>query len=380
MPSPERRPRSRPPGGNLDLVRVVTLDLLGEQLAKNIEEHGFRVAFDDVPRPRFLLVSADAPDVARLIERVELDPGDIVIDVSNSWFRDSAARGSRLRERGVAYLDAGLAAGEGGVRRAPSFTVGGSSEAYATVLPLLDAISRGAVMYTGPEGSGHFVKAAHNGIEYATMQLIAEAYDVLRLSGVGDIAAIFERWNGTLDSYLLALTVRVLRSGRDLVPAPLAANTGALSVKAALELAVAVPAIAAAVDARFLSRAERGTAVAKLSGVEENDVREALHSALVCACSQGFSLVAAGVTVDAVEVARVWRRHSIIASSVIDAPPSLSGIRDLDALRRVVIAAQKSGLALPAMSASLVWYDALRAAPGREGLIAAQRDAFRAVS
>src|SRR5262245_33576154 len=224
------------------------------------------------PRKLMMMVKAGKPVDAVIEELVPyLDPGDVLIDGGNSWFEDTRRRERALAERGILFIGTGISGGEEGALNGPSIMPGGSREAYALVEPIFKAIAaryegEPCVTYVGPDGAGHYVKTVHNGIEYADMQLIAEAYDLLHTGlGMGDteLADVFERWNqGDLDSFLIETTAKVLRhpdpaTGRPLVEVILdeaeQKGTGRWTSQHALELGVPVTTITEAVFARVLS-------------------------------------------------------------------------------------------------------------------------------
>lgn len=381
-------------------------------------------------RPRRILLMVPAGSaVDEMIRSVAplLQPGDVVADGGNSHYADTRRRAAELAARGLEFLGLGVSGGEEGARRGPSLMAGGSAAAFALLRPLLEAIAArselgACVAHLGPDGAGHFVKMAHNGIEYAELQFLAEACDLLR-RGLGlsaaDAAAAFEDWNrGELESFLLELAARVLRvrdaeTGQPLVDVILdqaeQKGTGRWAVQAALELGVPVPSIAAAVDARVLSsrREERARAAALLAGpsppaVERprlDQLAEALLCARICAFAHGMDLIAAasrtyGWNVDRSEVARVWTAGCILRSRLLG-PIRAAFLRDpqlpsllLDptlgpraaaaaaGLRAVVRSAAALGLPAAALASALSYLDTVRAARLPLNLTAAQRDAF----
>ncbi|ATB35842.1 phosphogluconate dehydrogenase (NADP(+)-dependent, decarboxylating) [Cystobacter fuscus] len=283
---------------------VVGMGVMGQSLALNVADRGFRVAVWDIEPKRFedlrhkgappslqghaaledfvgalerprrilMMVTAGAP-VDSVMERLAplLAPGDIVLDGGNSWFQDTRRREAAWKQKGLHFLGVGVSGGEEGARHGPSLMPGGPAEAYALVRPVLEAIAARSeegvcVTHVGPDGAGHFVKMVHNGIEYADMQLLAETYDLLR-RGLGmsadALAGLFEQWNqGIAESFLLETTIRVLRkkdaeTGKPLVEQVLdkagQKGTGKWTVQVALDLGVSVPSIAGALDARNLS-------------------------------------------------------------------------------------------------------------------------------
>src|SRR5690554_2010159 len=271
------------------------------------------------PRTAIIMVKAGVPTDAVLDYLVEVfEPGDIIVDGGNAYFPDTIRREKAVRETGINFVGAGISGGEEGALLGPSIMPGGSDESWVTLGPILKSIAAVAegepcVTHIGHDGAGHFVKMVHNGIEYADMQLIAEAYDLIR-RGTGktpaQIADIFAEWNrGELESYLIEITAEVLRhtdadTGEPLVDVILdqagAKGTGAWTVQSALDLGVPVSGIAEAVFARSLSSrpAQRAAAAgANLPGPEEDieiedafveDVRQALYASKIIAYSQGF--------------------------------------------------------------------------------------------
>ncbi len=439
---------------------VIGLGVMGENLALNLMDHGERVAVwnletewtdrfvaahPDVvgthalaelvkalPRPRrmLMMIKAGAPVDATMEKLAPLcEPGDIVIDGGNSWFKDTQRREAAWRPRGLHFVGMGVSGGAEGARRGPSLMPGGSKEAWQALAPTLEAIAahskHGAcVAYVGPDGAGHFVKMVHNGIEYADMQLIAEAYDVLRRAfgyDAGRIAEIFAGWNrGALDSFLLELSSKLLRvrdekTGRPLVDVVLDVagqkGTGKWSAQVALDLGVPIPTINAAIDARLLStlKAER-VAASKLfpsptAPPPDAQLLEAmpraLYAAKLCSYAQGMALIAAGSrewkwNVDLEEMARIWTGGCIIRARLLEDVMRAFGRRGdlpnllvdeevrravLDgqaALRALVGAAQAAGVSVPALATTLAYYDAYRSAELPANLIQAQRDAFGA--
>jgi 6-phosphogluconate dehydrogenase len=298
---------------------VAGMGVMGQSLALNVADKGFRTAvwdrhperFDELrqkgapahlkgygaledfvaalerPRRILLMVTAGAA-VDSMLERLTplLEPGDVVMDAGNSWFPDTRRREEQMRAKGLHFLGVGVSGGEEGARRGPSIMPGGPPEAYALVRPVLEAIAARSeagmcVTHVGPDGAGHFVKMVHNGIEYADMQLLAETYDLLR-HGLGlsadALADLFAKWNeGIAESFLLETTLQVLRkkdpeTGKPLVDMVLdkagQKGTGKWTVQVALDLGVPVPSIAASLDARNLSsmKDERVAASRKLAG------------------------------------------------------------------------------------------------------------------
>ena len=386
------------------------------------------------PRTAIIMVQAGAATDAVIDALVEVfEPGDIIVDGGNAFFPDTIRRERAVRETGINFVGAGISGGEEGALLGPSIMPGGSDEAWTTLGPILTSIAAVAdgepcVAHIGHDGAGHFVKMVHNGIEYADMQLIAEAYDLIR-RGTGkspaEIADVFAEWNrGELESYLIEITAEVLRqmdadTGRPLVDVILdqagAKGTGAWTVQTALSLGVPVSGIAEATFARSLSsHPEQRAAAAQLPGPDEafapddeaafiEDVRQALYASKIVAYSQGFDEIRAGAAeydwrIDLGAVSRIWRAGCIIRAQFLgriaeayaeqpELPLLMSAPYFAEALsrgqaawRRVVIAATAAGIPAPAFSSSLAYYDGLRAERLPAALIQGQRDFFGAHS
>ncbi|WP_159805538.1 NADP-dependent phosphogluconate dehydrogenase [Cellulomonas citrea] len=446
-------------------IGVTGLAVMGRNLARNLARHGYRVALHNrswektaslvaehgdegtfVPgrtmadfvasleRPRtvVVMVKAGAATDAVIDELVELlEPGDIVVDAGNAHFPDTARREQALSARGLHFVGTGVSGGEEGALNGPSIMPGGTPESYRTLGPMLEAISAKVdgvpcCTHVGPGAAGHFVKMVHNGIEYADMQLIAEAYDLLR-QGLGAdaarIAGIFADWNtGDLESYLIEITADVLAhtdpvTGAAFVDVVLdqaeQKGTGRWTVQAALDLGVPVTGIAEATFARGLSGSvpQRAAGAGLPADVEPwavadaeafvADVRAALYASKVVAYSQGFEQIAAGSAqfgwgIDRGAMARIWRGGCIIRAKFLDritqayaqdpelplliADPYFARVvgDGLAAWRRVVAAAVTHGVPTPAFSSSLAYYDGVRAPRLPAALIQAQRDFFGA--
>ncbi|MGR2753891.1 NADP-dependent phosphogluconate dehydrogenase [Agromyces arachidis] len=386
------------------------------------------------PRTAIIMVQAGRGTDAVISELVErFEPGDIIVDGGNANFHDTIRREAEIKPTGIHFVGAGISGGEEGALNGPSIMPGGSAESYETLGPILASIAAVAegepcVTHVGTDGAGHFVKMVHNGIEYADMQLIAEAYDLIR-QGTGkspaEIADIFAEWNtGELESYLIEITAEVLRqtdaaTGQPLVDVILdeagAKGTGAWTVQNALDLGVPVSGIAEAVFARSLSsrRAQR-EAAADLPGPAGDwtvapedadafveDVRRALYASKIIAYSQGFDEIVAGAEqygwdVEKGEIAKIWRAGCIIRARFLNriaeayaADPGLVALvtapyfRDAVAgaqqsWRRVVQVAAGAGIPTPAFSSSLAYYDGLRADRLPAALVQGQRDFFGA--
>jgi 6-phosphogluconate dehydrogenase len=448
-------------------IGVTGLATMGANLARNLARHGHQVVLHNrtqartdalmaahggeghfVPttsteefvqalqRPRSILIMVQAgPATDAVLDELVplLDEGDIVIDGGNARYQDTQRRTAALAERGLHFVGTGVSGGEEGALNGPSIMPGGSDESYAIVGPMLESIA--AVVdgtpcctHVGTGGAGHFVKMVHNGIEYADMQLIAEAYDLLRHRlGLSpeEIGDVFASWNeGDLDSYLIEITAEVLRhddaeTGKPFVDVVLdqaeQKGTGRWTVQSALDLGVPVSGIAEAVFARALSgHADQRAAAQKvlpgpevaLDPVDDRDayveaVRQALYASKVVAYAQGFDQIAAGAeengwSVDRGALATIWRGGCIIRARFLDRirqafadEPDLTTLltheyfRDAVAdaqggWRRVVSDAARYGIPAPGFASALAYYDGLRAERLPAALIQGLRDFFGA--
>jgi len=384
------------------------------------------------PRTAIIMVQAGKGTDAVIDELVKVfEPGDIIVDGGNALFTDTIRREKAVRETGINFVGAGISGGEEGALNGPSIMPGGSDESWVTLGPILKSIAAVAegepcVTHVGHDGAGHFVKMIHNGIEYADMQLIAEAYDLIR-RGTGkspaEIADIFAEWNrGELESYLIEITAEVLRqtdadTGKPLVDVILdqagAKGTGAWTVQTALDLGVPVSGIAEAVFARSVSsKPAQRAAAASLPGPDGGlnvtdvdafveDVRQALYASKIIAYSQGFDAIVAGAEqygwdIKKGDIAAIWRGGCIIRAqflnriteayaenpglvALVTAPYFADAVtRTQQAWRRVVVAAAQAGIPSPAFSSSLAYYDELRADRLPAALVQGQRDFFGA--
>jgi 6-phosphogluconate dehydrogenase len=385
------------------------------------------------PRTALIMVQAGKGTDAVIDELVAVfEPGDIIIDGGNSLFTDTIRREKAVREHGINFVGAGISGGEEGALHGPSIMPGGSDEAWKTIGPILKSIAAVAegepcVTHVGHDGAGHFVKMIHNGIEYADMQLIAEAYDLIRRGtrkSPAEIADIFTEWNkGELESYLIEITAEVLRqvdakTGKPLVDVILdqagSKGTGVWTVQTALDLGIPVSGIAEAVFARALSsKPAQRAAAASLPGPDESawkpaddeafieSVRLALYASKVIAYSQGFDAIVAGAEqygwdIKKGDIAKIWRGGCIIRArflnritdayaenpglvSLVTAPFFVDVVAKSQAAWREVVAdAAKAGIPTPAFSSSLAYYDGLRAARLPAALVQGQRDFFGA--
>lgn len=444
-------------------IGVTGLAVMGRNLARNLARHGHPVAvhnrtssrtkalveeFGDegtflpaetpeqfaasLERPRRLviMVKAGGPTDAVIDEFAPLlEPGDMIVDGGNANFADTRRREAALRERGLHFVGTGISGGEEGALHGPSIMPGGSAESYAALGPLLEDISAKVdgtpcCVHVGPDGAGHFVKMVHNGIEYADMQLIAEAYDLLRhAAGLApaEIAEVFRTWNtGRLESYLIEITAEVLAhtdasTGRPFVDVVLdqaeQKGTGRWTVQTALDLGVPVGGIAEAVFARSVSgHAALREAAQNLPGPSRgaaagsgfaDAVEKALYASKIVAYAQGFHEIQAGSAeygwdIDLGAMATIWRGGCIIRAQFLDRiraayeadpdTPTLltddhftEAVGDAqDAWRDVVATAARLGIPAPGFSTALAYYDSLRADRLPAALTQGQRDFFGA--
>ncbi|MCD0443456.1 NADP-dependent phosphogluconate dehydrogenase [Glycomyces sp. A-F 0318] len=446
-------------------IGVVGLAVMGSNLARNFARNGFTVAVynrtyakttelieehggdgDFVPseeladfvaslkRPRKAMIMVQAgPATDAVIDQLAalMEPGDMIIDGGNAHFENTRRREAALRDKGLHFVGTGVSGGEEGALLGPAIMPGGSEESYESLGPILEAISAKAPDGTpcctrlGPDGAGHFVKMVHNGIEYSDMQLIGEAYDLLR-RGVGiepaELARIFSEWNaGDLDSYLIEVTAEVLGHTDAVTGKPLVdvivdqagqKGTGRWTVQNALDLGVPVTGIAEATFARALSSGvkQREGAVDLLTGPSEKaeipegfveDVRQALYASKIVAYAQGFDQIAAASAeydwgIDLGSCSALWRAGCIIRARFLDriteawrsdpdlptllaAPEFTKIVTDAqDAWRRVVATAAYAGIPTPGFSSALAYYDGLRSRRLPAALIQGQRDFFGA--
>ncbi len=445
-------------------VGLIGLAVMGENLALNIEEKGFPIAVFNrtvsrvdaflernpgkrltgcrtipelvaaLKQPRRIIVMVKAgPAVDEQMQLLHplLEPGDIFIDAGNSWFPDTERRAREFAEAGLQYVGLGVSGGEEGARHGPSLMPGCSREAYDALAPILTRIAAQVddgpcVSHLGPGGAGHFVKMVHNGIEYADMQLIAEAYDILARAGglnAGELHTVFADWNrGPLQSYLIEITRDIFatqdpETGGALVEQILDTagqkGTGKWTSQNAFDLGSPIPTINAAVEARILSalKSERVAASTRLAGgigspsvdpaalVEQ--VHAALYSAKVCAYAQGMAMIRMasaeyGFGLDLAEIARIWKGGCIIRAKLLDRissayrrNPGLTNLlldddftreiaERLPAWRRVTCLATELGIPVLGFSSALGYYDMYRTARLPANLIQAQRDYFGA--
>ncbi len=445
---------------------VIGLAVMGENLALNVERNGFPIAVynrsrdkTDVfmaeraqgrnvkaaysleefvaalerPRKILIMVKAGSPvDVVIDQLRPLLNEGDIIIDGGNSLFEDTERRTRELEPQGFRFIGMGVSGGEEGALNGPSIMPGGTKSSYQYLEPILTKIAAQVddgpcVTYIGPGGAGHYVKMVHNGIEYGDMQLIAEAYDLLK-NAVGldhnQLHEVFAEWNTTdeLNSFLIEITANIfpyidpdtnLPLVDLIVDAAGQKGTGRWTVQSALELGVSIPTIIAAVNARIISsyRQERVAASKILTGptgkyegdTKEfiNKVRDALYCSKICSYAQGMALLATAsktynYELNLSEMARIWKGGCIIRAGFLNkiknafkqnpalpnlllAPEFKQTILDRQsAWRDVLVTAAKLGIPVPAFSASLDYFDSYRRDRLPQNLTQAQRDYFGA--
>lgn len=444
---------------------LIGLAVMGQNLALNMADHGFRVAVYNrtiakvdeflrkeargtgiagahsleqlvslLQRPRRVMLMVKAgPPVDEFIRTLIplLEPGDIIIDGGNSNFEDTIRRTAEVEAQGMLYVGMGVSGGELGARHGPSLMPGGSPAAWPHIRPIFQAIAAKVddgspcCDWVGENGAGHFVKMVHNGIEYGDMQLISEAYHLLKdLAGLSypEMQQTFAAWNrGKLDSYLIEITRDILgyldEDGTPLLEKILDSagqkGTGRWTVNAALENGVPLTLIAEAVLARSLSalKDERVQASRVLKGPSiafagdraalVQDIQQALYAAKIVSYAQGFMLMQAaaqqyGWRLNYGGIALLWRGGCIIRSAFLGkiqeayaTEPALSNLllapyfrAEVDqaqaAWRRVVALAVQSGLPVPAMSSALSFFDGYRLERLPANLIQAQRDYFGA--
>ncbi len=387
----------------------------------------------ELPRRIILLVPAGAPvDDAIAALQPHLERGDILIDGGNSHFLDTERRSGELEKAGFRFIGSGISGGEEGARRGPALMPGGSREAWEEIAPIFTAIAARAedgqpcVAYIGPRGAGHYVKMVHNGIEYADMQLIAEVYDLLRRGlgiGLTGLSELFAEWNqGLLKSYLIEITADILSRIDPLTSRPLVdfildeaqqKGTGKWTSQNALDIGAPAPTVHAALEGRIISalKRERVEAAQVLRGpgrqfrgyrtVIMQAAGEALYACKILSYAQGLGMMKLASAeykydLDLGEIARIWRAGCIIRASLLgeisaayrrspDLPNLLLDDTFREAvmsrqamLRQVVQTAVALGIPIPAMSASLAYYDAYRSERLPANLIQAQRDYFGA--
>ena len=445
---------------------VIGLAVMGENLALNVESRGFPIAVynrtatktekfmaerakdkdvkaaysleefvEVLDRPRNILVMVKAgKPVDAVIDQLKplLDQGDTIIDGGNSLYADTERRTKDLEATGLGFVGMGVSGGEEGALNGPSLMPGGTEAGYKDLEPILTKIAAQVddgpcVTYIGPGGAGHYVKMVHNGIEYGDMQLIAEAYDLMRniigLNGQ-ELESVFTQWNQTeeLDSFLIEITADIFSNIDPTTNLPLVDSildaagqkgTGSWTVISSLELGVPIPTIYAAVNARVMSayKEERVAAAKQITGPSlkyEGDkqefidkVRDALYCSKMCSYAQGMALLSKASTefnfnLNLAETARIWKGGCIIQAGFLDkikkafnenpnlpnlllAPEFKQSILDRQsAWREVLSTANTLGIPVPAFSSSLDYFDSYRRERLPQNLTQAQRDYFGA--
>lgn len=446
-------------------IGVIGLAVMGKNLALNIESKGFTVSVynrspqktedmlketegkqvkgtfsieefvDSLETPRKILIMVQAGQATdATIEQLipHLDQGDIIIDGGNAYFPDTQRRSKELAEKGFNFIGAGVSGGEEGALKGPSIMPGGQESAYKLVEPILTAISakvndEPCCTYIGPDGAGHYVKMVHNGIEYGDMQLICEAYQLLKdVLGLDpkDLHGIFTEWNqGELDSYLIEITADIFskydeETGKPMVDVILDTagqkGTGKWTSQSSLDLGVPLSMITESVFSRFLSamKEERVAASKILNGPKTaafdgdkaefiENVRKALFASKIVSYAQGFAQLRVasdeyGWNLQYGNLAKIWRGGCIIRSrflqNITDAYENNPELKNLlldpfftdiiesyqDAWRKVVASAVSLGIPVPGFSSALAYYDSYRTANLPANLLQAQRDYFGA--
>ncbi|WP_342570634.1 NADP-dependent phosphogluconate dehydrogenase [Paenibacillus sp. FSL R5-0749] len=446
-------------------IGVIGLAVMGKNLALNIESKGFSVsvynrspektndllkeaegknltgsfsieefvASLESPRKILIMVQAGKATDATIEQLLpHLDEGDIIIDGGNAYFPDTQRRSKELEDKGIRFIGTGVSGGEEGALKGPSIMPGGQESAYKLVEPILTAISAHVgddpcCTYIGPDGAGHYVKMVHNGIEYGDMQLIGEAYHLLKSVlnvSVEELHAIFTEWNqGELDSYLIEITADIFskydpETGKPMVDVILDAagqkGTGKWTSQSALDLGVPLSMITESVFSRFLSamKDERVAASKILSGPETEafsgdkkafieNVRKALFASKIVSYAQGFAQMRAasdeyGWDLKYGNIAMIFRGGCIIRSQFLqnikEAYDKDAALKNLlldpyfqnivesyqGAWREVVAAAVKQGVPVPGFSSALSYYDSYRTERLPANLLQAQRDYFGA--
>ena len=446
------------------VIGVYGMGVMGQSLALNIARHEYQVSVynyekevtekfmrervkeetivptfteeqfvESLEKPKKILMMVTAGKVVDMvIDRLlpMLEEGDILIDGGNSYYKDTIVRHERCAAKGVCYFGIGISGGEMGALKGPSLMPSGSKEAYAYLAPILNDIAaktengEACCHYIGPDGSGHYVKMVHNGIEYGDIQIICEAYQILKAVGFGndEIQKIFEKWNqGKLNSYLIEITSEILKvkdpkTGKWLVDMILDVasqkGTGKWTSMEGLDMGVAIPTIAQSVFARCMSAVKDERVVASRIFDEKpsynidkktivNDLEEALYCAKIISYAQGFALLKEAShlhnwDLQFGEIALTWRQGCIIRARFLedikkafDHDPECPNLMVTDEfapklkntaqyLRKIVLTAIGNGLYIPAFSSALGYYDGYRSEQLPANLLQAQRDYFGA--
>lgn len=444
---------------------IIGLGVMGRNLLYNIADNGFSIIGFDLDAEKTRSVEAEKQegqvvqttnDLADFVQKLEtprkvvvmvpagqtvdavlgnlsglLEKGDIVIDGGNSYFKDTNRRVQQSNALGINFMGMGVSGGEQGARRGPSIMPGGNEDAYHHVKPMLEAISakvgtEPCTAYMGKDAAGHYVKMVHNGIEYAIMQLISEAYQLLKSNGFSndEMSAIFAQWNeGKLSSYLIEITRDILKKKDDLTEGSLvdvildkagSKGTGKWTSQEAMDIGVAIPTIDTAVTARILSSykeervkasqiysKENSTNVSAYSQALIQQVEDALYVGVIVSYAQGLSLLAKASKEYAMDiplqnVVKIWRGGCIIRSVLLEEfyqvyskDPSVSNIlldeaiaglikTNVPALRKMVAYAAENGIALAGLQSVLAYFDAYSTAYLPINVVQAQRDFFGA--
>lgn len=445
-------------------IGIIGLAVMGRSLALNMADHGFKVGgynrsrevtetlmrehphenlipfydlkelVDSQERPRkFLIMVKAGKPVDMVIDQLLplLDEGDMILDGGNSFFEDTRRREKELKEKGIYYFGTGVSGGEMGARFGPSIMPGGDKKAYEHIAPILEEIAAKAqgepcCAYMGPDGAGHYVKMVHNGIEYADMQLIAEAYLLLKYAGGftnRELADVFTEWNkGELKSYLIGITAGIFREKDDFTDGELVdyildsagqKGTGRWTSLESLKQGINVSMITAACNARIMSNriSERNAARELFAGPMQNlvpdkaafqeKVRKGLYTAKIAAYAQGFDLLSHasseyGWDLDYGKIASIFRAGCIIQAEFLDdITKAFTNNRELPnlmldsffrdginhgqvSLRSILATGIQNGIPVPVMSQAISYIDAFRGTPVGANLIQAQRDCFGA--
>ncbi|MEW5550537.1 decarboxylating NADP(+)-dependent phosphogluconate dehydrogenase [Peribacillus frigoritolerans] len=415
-----------------DLTDQLVAELDGQSIHPYYEIQDF-VQSLETPRKIFLMVTAGKPIDSVITSLLPyLESGDIIMDGGNSHYEDTERRYDELKSKGFSYVGIGVSGGEVGALKGPSIMPGGDKDAYEKVAPILTKIAAKVndapcCTYIGPKGAGHFVKMVHNGIEYADMQLIAEAYTFLREKlhlEVNEIADIFETWNqGELKSYLIEITAEILRKKDEVTGLPLIdvildkagqKGTGKWTSMQAIDNGIPASIITESLFARYISalKEERVHAENILTGPEnvqqkldKNEwidyIRQALYMGKVCAYAQGFtqykmSSELNGWDLPLKDIALIFRGGCIIRAEFLNViseayqeQPNLANLlispyfaekvaKYQVGLRKVVCEGINSGISFPCLGSSLTYYDSYRTGISNANLLQAQRDYFGA--
>lgn len=415
-----------------DLTDQLVAELDGQSIHPYYEIVNF-VQSLATPRKIFLMVTAGKPIDSVITSLLpHLESGDIIMDGGNSHYEDTERRYDELKTKGFSYIGIGISGGEVGALKGPSIMPGGDKDAYEKVAPILTKIAAKVnddpcCTYIGPKGAGHFVKMVHNGIEYADMQLIAEAYTFLREKlhlEVNEIADIFETWNqGELKSYLIEITAEILRKKDEVTGLPLIdvildkagqKGTGKWTSMQAIDNGIPASIITESLFARYISalKEERVHAENILTGPEnvqqkldKNEwidyIRQALYMGKVCAYAQGFtqykmSSELNGWDLPLKDIALIFRGGCIIRAEFLNViseayqeQPNLANLlispyfaekvaKYQVGLRKVVCEGINSGISFPCLGSSLTYYDSYRTGISNANLLQAQRDYFGA--